>query len=446
MKTLGYLKLVVKHELIAIKEALIELKLIVLLVLLVFAGLIYYLKPFPEKSITISTAFKGGDWYQFAESVTPALKDHGISLTVVASDGAIDNVEKLDNPQSAVSAGLTYGSVLSNEQIAGIYSLGSITYEPIWIFYHEKRTGKITDVKDFARFKVGVGPPKSGSFALTEKLFAINGIRVNEDKHFQAASIESNLQQFLDEKLDVFIFVSTIVDLPVQKLIRTPGIKIFNFKNSAAYEKKFYFFDAVDIPAGSINILENFPPEKISLIATTSTLAVRRDMHPDLQLALLLAMKNTIQNSQLLFFAKRNQFPAYVDPSIPLSPVARKFYDNGPPHAINYLPYWLGVFVDRFWLALLTFFAVIYPLSKLNFHLRKFNYAVKERGHYEEILAMDRQVSCNPISAEQKASFLKRLDEINVVIIRRGVPIGEETDYYLFVNATQLLRYKLERL
>jgi len=60
MKTLGYLKLVVKHELIAIKEALIELKLIVLLVLLVFAGLIYYLKPFPEKSITISTAFKGG--------------------------------------------------------------------------------------------------------------------------------------------------------------------------------------------------------------------------------------------------------------------------------------------------------------------------------------------------------------------------------------------------
>ena len=185
MKTLEYLKLVVKHELIAIKEALIELKLIVLLLLLIFTGLIYYLKPFPEKNITISTAFKGGDWYQFAENIAPDLKDHGISLNVVASDGAIDNVEKLDNPQSMVTAGLTYGSALSNEQIAGIYSLGSITYEPIWIFYHEKRTGKITDVKDFARFKVGVGPPKSGSFALTEKLFAINGIRVNEDKHFQ---------------------------------------------------------------------------------------------------------------------------------------------------------------------------------------------------------------------------------------------------------------------
>jgi hypothetical protein len=59
---------------------------------------------------------------------------------------------------------------------------------------------------------------------------------------------------------------------------------------------------------------------------------------------------------------------------------------------------------------------------------------------------MDRQVSCNTISAEQKALFLKRLDEINVVIIRRGVPIGEEIDYYMFVNATQLLRYKIERL
>ncbi|MCE7506149.1 hypothetical protein LZG75_07820 [Polynucleobacter sp. IMCC30063] len=446
MKTLEYLKVVVKHELIAIKEALIELKLIVLLLVLIFAGLIYYLKPFPEKSITISTAFKGSDWYQFAETIAPALQDHDISLTVLASDGSIENVEKLDNQNSKVTAGLTYGAALSAEQIGGIYSLGSITYEPIWIFYHEKRIGKITDIKDFARFKVGVGPPKSGSYAFAEKLFAINGIQIKENKNFQAASIEGNLNQFLDDKLDVFIFVSTIIDLPVQKLIRSPGIKLFNFKNSAAYEKKFYFLDAVEIPAGSINILNNFPPENISLIATTSTLAVRRDMHPDLQLALLIAMKNTIQDSQLLFFAKRNQFPAYVDPSIPLSPVARKFYNNGPPQAIIYLPYWLGVFVDRFWLILLTLFAVIYPLSKLNFHLRKFLYAVKERGHYEEILAIDRQVSSDPISAEQRVLFLKRLDEINLLLIRRDVPIGEETDYYLFVNATQLLRNKIERL
>ena len=309
MKTLEYLKVVVKHELIAIKEALIELKLIVLLLVLIFAGLIYYLKPFPEKSITISTAFKGSDWYQFAEAIAPALQDHDISLTVLASDGSIENVEKLDNQNSKVTAGLTYGAALSAEQIGGIYSLGSITYEPIWIFYHEKRIGKITDGTENTKMLVN---------------------------------------QFLDDKLDVFIFVSTIIDLPVQKLIRSPGIKLFNFKNSAAYEKKFYFLDAVEIPAGSINILNNFPPENISLIATTSTLAVRRDMHPDLQLALLIAMKNTIQDSQLLFFAKRNQFPAYVDPSIPLSPVARKFYNNGPPQAIIYLPYWLGVFVDRF--------------------------------------------------------------------------------------------------
>ena len=97
-------------------------------------------------------------------------------------------------------------------------------------------------------------------------------------------------------------------------------------------------------------------------------------------------------------------------------------------------------------MVLLTLFAVIYPLSKLNFHLRKFLYAVKERDHYEEILVMDRQVSCKTINAEQKVLFLKRLDEINMAVIRRGVPIGEEADYYLFVNATELLRNKLERL
>jgi hypothetical protein len=108
-----------------------------------------------------------------------------------------------------------------------------------------------------------------------------------------------------------------------------------NFPNAIAYQKKFNYLDAVMIPAGSIDIEKKLPARDISLIATTTTLAVRKDLHPALQLALLMSGKQIIQDSSRLFFSKRNEFPAYVDPSIPISPIARNYYNYGPQKPQN---------------------------------------------------------------------------------------------------------------
>jgi hypothetical protein len=168
-----------------------------------------------------------------------------------------------------------------------------------------------------------------------------------------------------------------MLDPLVEELINSPDMTLFNLPNALAYQKKYNYLDAVIIPAGSINIKKNLPVRDISLIATTTTLAVRKDLHPALQLALLMSSKEIIQDSSRLFFSKRNEFPAYVDPSIPISPVARSFYNYGPSKATEYLPYWLAVFIDRFWLVVLAAFAIIYPLSKLNFHLRQFRFIIR---------------------------------------------------------------------
>ena len=67
------------------------------------------------------------------------------------------------------------------------------------------------------------------------------------------------------------------------------------------------------------------------------------------------------RSSVQLFFAGRNEFPSYVDPLVPLSPVASKFYDYGPPPATRYLPFWIAGFVDRAWVLLLTLAAISHP-------------------------------------------------------------------------------------
>ena len=46
---------------------------------------------------------------------------------------------------------------------------------------------------------------------------------------------------------------------------------------------------------------------------------------------------------------------------------------------------------------------------------------------------------------ENKLEELNKLEEINKQAILHFVPVGEEPDYFLFVNALQLLRNKIER-
>jgi TRAP-type uncharacterized transport system substrate-binding protein len=445
MKTFNYLGLVLKHEFIAIKESLVELRKIAIVILLIIGGVIIYLKPFPFTGITIATSYKGGDWYQFGKSAISLLKERGINLEVVATSGTIENAEELNDPKSKVNAGFVYAAALSKDQQRELYSLGSISYDPVWIFYRNELANKITTIQDLSKYRVSLPPKKSGSYILTKKLFEANGIDIDSNPHFVSSSWEDLRANILSDKADVYIFITTIIDPLVEELIHSPKMTLFNFPSALAYQRKFNYLDAVIIPAGSINIEKKLPVRDISLIATTTTLAVRKDLHPSLQLALLVTSKQVIQDSSRLFFSKRNEFPDYFDPSIHISPIARNYYNYGPPKTTEYLPYWLVVFINRFWFVLIVAFAIIYPLSKLNFHLRRFRFIIRERTHYEMLLNMEKEITGKKLSSEEKEKLLKKLDMINKQALQHFVPVGEEADYFLFVNALQLLRNKIER-
>ena len=445
MKTFNYLGLVLKHEFIAIKESLVELRRIAIVILLIIGGVIIYLKPFPFTGISIATSYKGGDWYQFGEGAISLLKERGINLEVVATSGTIENAEELNDPKSKVNAGFVYAAALSKDQQKGLYSLGSISYDPVWIFYRNELANKITTIQDLSKYRVSLPPKKSGSYILTKKLFQTNGIDIDSNPNFVSSSWEDLRANILSDKADIYIFITTMIDPLVEELIHSPNMTLFNFPGALAYQRKFDYLDAVTIPAGSINIEKKLPVRDISLIATTTTLAVRKDLHPSLQLALLMTSKQVIQDSSRLFFSKRNEFPDYFDPSIHISPIARNYYNYGPPKTTEYLPYWLVVFINRFWFVLIVAFAIIYPLSKLNFHLRRFRFIIRERTHYEMLLNMEKEITGKKLSSEEKEKLLKKLDMINKQALQHFVPVGEEADYFLFVNALQLLRNKIER-
>ena len=444
MSLLRYVKIVIQDEIKAVGEQFRESKTILAAFLVCLAGLIAYLQPFPDRHIYIGSSYQGGDWYQMAEASAKFLSEKGLDGQVVVTKGAVDNVNRLIDPADPVNAAYTYGITLDEAQRERVVSLGSISYEPIWVFYRKSRTGTLDNLRDLLRHRVALGPKGSGSYAVASKIMKIYEVDIAGHDNFIPDDFENSARRFMEGSADALIIVSTAWDPIVQTLMRTPGVELMNFKNAEAFDKKDNSLESVRLPAGSISIYPQIPVQDVSLVATTTSVVVKKEMHPDLQLALLMTMKKMNRASENLFFARRNEFPAYVDPAVPISQVAAKFYDYGPPQAMRYLPFWIAGFVDRAWLLLLGLVAIFYPLSKLNLHVRKLRFVVHERPLYEELLEIDKRVSTRILSAEEKIAIHKRLDSINRHAVEHTIPIGEEPHYFDLVMAIDLIRKKMD--
>ena len=446
MNTIGYIKQVICDEICAIKEEIKESKLLAIAFLIAIVGLVIYLKPFPDRHVYFLTGYPGSDWTMLADSSAGILKNNGLEFSVIHTAGAVENVERLNDPADVGNAGLTYGLALEGNETEGIYSLGSVSYEPIWILYNKKKVGEIKSLTELSQKKIGLGPVQSGSYRIAKKIFHLANIKIDGNPNFSSDTIRANQAKLKSGEIDGVILVSTNLDPITRDLLRTPNIEIFDFKNAPAYAKQINSFVTLTLPADSVSIANQTPQKDVTLLATTASLVVQRSMHPDLQLAILMAAKDANRNSPNLFFAKRDEFPAYRDPLIPISPVAEHFYNYGPPHAMQYLPYWLAGFIDRSWLLLLTILAVFYPLSKINIHYRKFRFSLREIPHYKELLEMEKRLQNKNLTEQDRSEMLKHLDEINAHAIHGGVPISEEAAYFNFLNAIFLLRIKIQNV
>lgn len=425
-----YFRTKIKDEYVALNEQIKESKLLLFLFFIAIIGVILYLDPLPNRDIYFATSYKNSDWYDFAELSKVELSKKGFTVKIEESDGAIDNVQKLLDPSSPTNIAFTYASALNEEDRNKILSLGSISYEPIWVFYWKDKINEPKSLKDLENKKVSLGPLKSGSYAIAKKVFDIYKIDISKKDNFIPDNFEDSAINFENKKTDALIFVSSYRDEIVSRLLNDERVGLMSFSNASAFEKQFNSFETVTLPAGSIDIYKNIPNKDVKLIATTTSLVVKPDMHPDTQLALLVSVRNLNRSSHHLFFAKRDEFPSYVDPLIPISPVAAKFYDYGPPHAMKYLPFWIAGFIDRAWLLLLTLFAIFYPLTKLNIHISRLRYDMEEDLVYKELMNIENVTLNSDLSDEDRDAMLARLDEIKSHVLKSRVPVGAGKDHF----------------
>ncbi len=443
MNTFTYIKLIIKDELDAFRELLVEQRWLILALLTVFAGLIYYLNPFPPRALSIAAGDKNGAYWKTAEHYADYFRQNGVQLTLVESAGSIENAQRLAENGNSVEAAFIQGGSIAPEQQSDIYSLGSVAYEPLWIFYRADLLDPPKNLTDLTRYRVGIGPELGGTQKLVRELLLLNGIPAQSLGGFILGPYAQNLEDFQSGKLDILIKVAAPHDQGVQTLVSDSTARLLSIPEAIAYQKNLPYIYALTVPANSLDIERKIPKESLTVIATTSSIVTQKDLHPDLQMLFLLAARDNQRASQHLFFAKRGEFPAYVDPTIPASPVALHYYDYGVPPGMRYLPFWLAGFINRMWVLILSILAFTYPIGKLNLKLREIRYHIKHRRLYEELLGTELYLCEHNPDHSELVRISDHLQHLNREAINVRVPVGSEADYFVLLQAIELLRAKI---
>ncbi|MDR1995324.1 TAXI family TRAP transporter solute-binding subunit [Azonexus sp.] len=432
----------IKASLLSLRDLFATAWWIALIVGIGFVVAWQFVKPAPPSHIVISTGGEGGAYYQFAQRYAAILARSGVTLEVRTSNGSRQNIKRLEKGEADVA--FVQGGVIEPPTDPDavpdndLYSLGSVFYEPIWVFYRGNKP--LTRLTDLRGKRIAIGQEGSGIRRLARQLLEANEIEIN-DKLLPLDGLDA-AEELQQGRIDAAFIIAAENAPVVQVLLRSPGVRLMNFTQANAYQRRFPFLTRLTLPQGVADLVRDYPPEDIRLLAPTANLVVRGDLHPALQTLLLQAASEVHGASG--FFQSAGEFPSYMDPLLPLSPEAARYYKSGPPFLQRYLPFWLAVLFDRMIVLLVPVLALLIPLLRFAPALYSWRVRAKVFRCYGELRSLDDDIR-QRFDITQLADYRRRLDALDEAARELHIPLGFSDLAYTLREHVNLVRHILEQ-
>jgi len=444
----------VRNTLLSARDLAITAGPFVALALLLLLVAYFVLQPSPPRRVVLATGPEQSAYAAFGERYKAELKKHGIEVVLRATPGTRENLRLLREGKEAVDLAFVQGGSSESTQPRKdeekaadlpLVSLGSLFYEPVWIFYREesakaaRKEATLTQLAQFRGMKVNVGARGNGSAGLFSRLLQDNLIDREEVVRGRLEPTPA-VTALLGGEQDAIVLVSAPESPLVQMLLQTPGIRVFEFPQAEAYARRRAYLSPVTLPRGVADVGRDVPQHDIPLLAATTSLVVREDTHPALQQLFVQAAARLHGGAG--WIARAGQFPSSRQSEFPLSPEAERFYRTGPPVLQRYLPFWVANFVDRMWVALFSIVAVLIPLSRIVPPLYAFRVRSRVFRWYRDIREIEDAIGRD---GADRAELLERVDKLDAKVERIPMPLAYTGELYDLRQHIKLVRARLQQ-
>ena len=400
----------------------------------------HFVRPAPPHTITIASGPEGSTLWTYAERYRKILARNGVTVEILPSEGTLDNLKKLADPEVNVDVGFVQGGLSNLANTGDLVSLGSMFYEPLAVFYRGAPLERLSELKGR---RIAIGPEGSGTRILALTLLKANGIEpkgTTKLLHLEGKGAE---QALLKGKVDaVFMMGDSATPASMRELVHVRGIWLFDFVQWDAYVRRFRYLSKLELPVGSLDLGRNIPPKPLTLIAPTVELVARSDLHPALSDLLIEAAREVHGRATLI--QRASEFPAPLEHEYRIGDDAVRYYKSGKSFAYRYLPFWFASLTDRALVVLVPILVVLLPGLRLAPMLYGWRIKTRIYRRYGELMALERAASSKP-TPEQRAELLKRLDDIEKTVITIKMPGSFADQVYVLRQHINFVREQVAK-
>lgn len=399
-----------------------------------------FIDPAPPRKIVIATGNTDLNYNAYAAIYGVYLKQEGITLELRKTAGDIENLRLLKDPDSEVDIAFMQDGIAHSEGAGSLLSLGSLYYQPVWIFCRCKAdTSHLSALKGK---RVAIGYAGNGTHTLVSTLLAESGITASNTRLVEMGGEEASLA-LRKGKLDAALFVDVANSGIIHELVADRRLQLLSMDTAEAFSRKFAFLHHLVLPEGAMDLVRNIPPHDIHMVAPTATLVVKESMHPAL---VYLMMKVIAQvHSGPGLFNTKGEFPSAKDTDFPVSTQAVNFYKSGLPIIDKYLPFWAATFVNRTLIVILPLLALVIPLTKVIPMVYVWLVKRKLFRYYGELRFLDTQLQ--EIKTQEDVQLcMEKLNDIEAKVVNIKLPVPFSQYAYELRAHIELVRSKLSHV
>jgi TRAP-type uncharacterized transport system substrate-binding protein len=425
-------------------------------------AVVWFVKSAPPRNLTITSGPAGSSFQRFAERYQANLATRGVTLRILPSEGSQENLHRLEDPHSGVDIGFVQSGLAGNEnqgqslpgtrarlvqsgptvdeKLDGLASLGSIAYQPLWIFY--RSSTRISRLSELAGKRIAVGDLGSGTHELALTLLQANGI-TGAPTTLLNVDADAATAGFLAGKIDAVFFMGDSAPMAtLRTLIRSPDVQIFNFTQADAYVRRLTYLNKMVLPEGSINLGENLPAQDIVLLGPTVDLVARKGLNSALSDLLIEVAQEVHGKAGLL--QKSGEFPAPLEHEITMSDDALRYYKSGKGLLARTVgSFWLASVINRALVVFLPLMLVLIPVVRFLPVAYKWRIQLRIYRCYRPLLLLERDAFAE-LTAERRQDLLRRLDEIEGTVNRLKVPASFADQFYSLRGHIAFVRARLK--
>jgi TRAP transporter TAXI family solute receptor len=434
--------------------------LVVLVVAFAAAALWKFAKPSAPSRIVMATGPAGGAYAVFGKRYAEILKRDGVTLELRESKGSIENIALLQDTNNDIEVALLQSGVASEKQREDLISLGSLFYEPLWVFYRMPVTTNAKDniaaldrITQLRGKRLGVGAQGSGTRPVVQALLEANDINASSATLIEAAPRDAAAMLQRGE-LDA-IFLVAAADSPlVIELLSAPGgaqgIRLMNMATADAYSRLVPSLVKITIPRGVIGLNKDIPAQPVDTVAATATLIAMEKLHPAIAYLFVKAAKEVHGGGGILH--AQREFPSvskYQEFEVPEQ--VDQLYKNGTPFLYRHLPFGMANLAMRLWVLLIPLGAILISASDFLPKLMGAKMNMRVSALYQDARKLEFEIIAaahknNHIGAEMNQRFRERLSLLDARADQLKGPSSTAKTWYELRSHLQLVHDRLDGL